>query len=104
MTLIQYVDAPACSFAGRGIIFGFFFLSAVLFPPRRCCVLQFYSADDRHYDNLDEGIHHPLGMLQVNVVRAFHSGQSHHAEAQFHAVVYQFILHILLEQQWGELL
>jgi hypothetical protein len=33
-------------------------------------------------------------LLKVDVVRAFHSGQSHHAEAQFHAVIYKFILHI----------
>ena len=43
--------------------------------------------------SLDKGIHHLLGVLQINVVRTFYSGQSHHAESQFHTVFNQVIHH-----------
>ena len=41
--------------------------------------------------SLDKGIHHPLGVLQVDVVRPFYPGQSHHAESQSHAIFYQLV-------------
>ena len=37
----------------------------------------------------DEGIHHLSGLFEVDVFGCFLSGQSHHAESQFHAVVSQ---------------
>ena len=39
----------------------------------------------------DEGIHHLSGLFEVDVFGCFLSGQSHHAEAQTHAVIDKLI-------------
>ena len=45
--------------------------------------------------SFDKGIHHPLSLIQVDILCAFNSRQTHHTEAQSHAVVNKFIFHIL---------